>query len=238
MGQSGNRHITPAGYRNLGSMKAMDNYRLILMRVGWVLIFIGMLDIAYMIYCIMHRMSYSSSFNIFAVVAGVFLLKGHLGAVRLITRFVAFMLAGIVGFVLVLLPFMQPPSLWLAQWHLHPVSTLLSIVLMITVIALLCWIYHQLRALPVLQARVAAGQSISPPKGAILTGILLVVGLAAMMHFTLHGETGAKALRLAEAKEGPGYKYCVTSMNWGGDHGRASVTAYNDREIKSVDVAW
>lgn len=216
----------------------MDSYRLILRRVGWVLIVVGMLDIASMIYCIMRGMSYSSSFNIFAVVAGVFLLKGHLGAVRLITRFVAFILAGFAGFVLILFPFMQPPGLWFAQWHLHPVSTLLGSLLMIAVMALLCWIYRQLRALPVLQARLAAGQSVAPPKGAILTGILLVVGLAAMMHFTLHGETGAKALQLAEAKEGPGYKYCVKSMNWGGDHGRASVTAYNDREIKSVDVEW
>jgi hypothetical protein len=217
---------------------AVDNYRLILQRAGWVLIVTGMLDVAYMIYCITHGMSYSSSFNIFAVVAGVFLLKGHLGAVRLITRLAAFMLSASLGMVLVVLPLMEPPSLWLARWHLHPVSTLSGLALMVAAMVLLFWVYRQLRAPSVVQARVAAGQSASPPKAAFLMGVVLVAGLAMIMHFVMHGEMGTRAIQLAEAKEGSTYKYSVTSLNWGGDHGRASVTAYNDHEIKSVDVKW
>lgn len=216
----------------------MDNYRLILKRVGWVLIVTGVLDVAYMIYCITRRMSYSSSFNIFAIVAGVFLLRGHLGAVRLITRLAAFMLSASLGTLLVLLPLMQPPGLWLARWRLDPVSTLLGFAFMIAVMVLLFWVYRQLRAPSVVQARVVAGQSGSPPRAAFLTGVVLVAGLATIMHFVMHGEMGARAIHLAEAKEGSTYKYSVTSMNWGGDHGRASVTAYNDREIKSVNVEW
>ncbi|NMW23613.1 MAG: hypothetical protein A2211_15080 [Rhodanobacter sp. RIFOXYA1_FULL_67_6] len=216
----------------------MGNYRLILKRVGWVLIVTGVLDVAYMIYCIARGMSYSSSFNVFAVVAGVFLLKGHLGAVRLITRLTAFMLSASLGMLLVLFPLMQPPGLWFARWRLDPASTLLGTVLMIAVMVLLFWIYWQLRAPSVVQARVKAGQSASPPRAAFLTGALLVAGLAIVMHFILLGGMGAKAVQLAQAKAGPSYEYCITSMSWGGEHGRASVIAYNDHEIKSVEVKW
>jgi hypothetical protein len=57
----------------------------ILRKTGGVLLAVGLIDIAVMIYCIANQISYSSSFNIFAVVAGVFLLLGNLraaGAVR------------------------------------------------------------------------------------------------------------------------------------------------------------
>jgi len=216
----------------------MDNYLKVLKRVGRVLIAFGLLDIGFMIYCITRGQSYSSSFNIFAVIAGVFLFRGHLGAARVVTSFSAFMLTGFVGAVLVLFPFLQPFDLWITQVRLHPVSSLLYVGVASGVIALLLWVYTQLRSPAVVQARTAAGQSASPPKAAFLFGVLLVLGLSVALHFTLHGEAAANAMRLAKAKEGSAYKYCVTSMSWAGDHGRAAVTAYNDRQIKSVDVEW
>ena len=56
----------------------MNEHLPILKRVGKVLIIIGLVDIAVMIYCIANSISYSSSFNIFAVIAGVFLYRGSL----------------------------------------------------------------------------------------------------------------------------------------------------------------
>jgi hypothetical protein len=47
-----------------------EEARIILRRVGLALIVFGMLDIAVMIYCIANAVSYSSSFNVFAVLAG------------------------------------------------------------------------------------------------------------------------------------------------------------------------
>ncbi len=49
----------------------MEEYRAILKRVGLVLIAVGLCDIIFMIYCVSQGQSYSSSFNIFAVIAGV-----------------------------------------------------------------------------------------------------------------------------------------------------------------------
>jgi hypothetical protein len=57
-----------------------QTYRGILKCVGGVLIVIGLIDIAVMIYCIVNRISYSSSFNIFAVIAGILSMRGGLKA--------------------------------------------------------------------------------------------------------------------------------------------------------------
>jgi hypothetical protein len=51
----------------------------ILRKTGWVLVAVGLIDIAMMIYTISLGMSYSSSLNIFAVVAGLFLIGGKIG---------------------------------------------------------------------------------------------------------------------------------------------------------------
>jgi hypothetical protein len=54
-----------------------DEARRILHRVGLALFAFGLLDIAVMIYCLANAVSYSSSFNIFAVISGIYLWRGH-----------------------------------------------------------------------------------------------------------------------------------------------------------------
>ena len=51
--------------------------RTILRRVGVSLIAFGLFDIGVMVYCIINRINYSSSFNIFAVLAGIFVWRDH-----------------------------------------------------------------------------------------------------------------------------------------------------------------
>ena len=216
----------------------MSEYRAVLRRVGVVLVAVGLLDIGYMAYCIANNLNYSSSFNIFAVIAGIFLLRGNIAAVRLVTWFSAFMLAGFLGVVLILLPFLQPADLWITQFRISPTATVVSAGIGIAVIALLLWVYMQLRSPSVVQARVVVGHSASPPRLAFLVGVLLVIGLAVAMHFVMNGQSSSKAMQLAELQVGPGYKYHVAAMHWSGGHVRATVTAYNEHEIKAVQVEW
>lgn len=216
----------------------MEDYHLILKRVGWALIVVGIVDIGFMIYCIVHGISYSSSFNIFAVVAGALFLRGHLGTVRVVTWFSAFMLVGFVGVMLLFVPFVNPLDLWLIQLRLHTLNTLMSLVLGLFAVGFVYWVYRQLRSPAVVQARVAVGHSASAPKWAFVAGALLVLTLTVAMQFSLRGEAGKRAVQLAEAKMGPNYRYAVSSMNWSGEHGSSRITAYNDHEIKSVDVQW
>jgi hypothetical protein len=218
--------------------KNMGEYQTVLKRVGMVLIIVGVLDIGYMVYCIASNQSYSSSLNIFAVIAGIFLVRGSLRAARIVTWFSAFMLTGVLGATLVVLPFLQPFDLWVTEFRLNPIGIVLLALIPPVAVVLLYWVYKQLRSPSVVQARVAAGQVASPPKTAFFLGILLVAVVAAIMRFTVGGEPGAKAMQLAQAQLGADYKYHVTAMQWSDGHYRASVTAYNQREIKPVEVEW
>lgn len=191
-----------------------------------------------MIYCIAEDQSYSSSFNIFAVIAGIFLIRGSLGATRTITWFSAFMLTGFVGAILLLFPFLQPFGLLVAQLKQDPVSFLSLWLVAVVALVLLGWAYRQLRSAPVVSALQASGRPATPPKLAFAAGIGFVVFLSIMLNMTLNGSAGDKAIELAREKLGPGYKYAPQSLQWGGGHGRAMVAAYNDKEIKYISVEW
>ncbi len=215
----------------------MTDYRVILKKVGYAWVAFGLVDIAFMIYSIAHGQSYSSSFNIFAVIAGIFLIRGSLGATTLITRLAAFMLMGFIGVILLFL-FLQPIGLFVVQAKLHPIGTAILWLMAIAVLLLLGWSYSQLRSPPVLEARKASGRNIAAPKVAVAFGVALVMFLAIMLGMTLHGATGAKAIELARRQLGPSYKYSAQSFSTGAGHTSAIVAAYNDHEIKYVPVEW
>lgn len=79
----------------------------ILKRAGVVLLVVGLLDIGVMIYCIANSISYSSSFNIFAVIAGIFLLRGSLRAALVVRWLSMLMLAAFLTLILAW-PLVQP----------------------------------------------------------------------------------------------------------------------------------
>ncbi len=216
----------------------MSDYRAVLKRVGLVLLAIGVLDIAYMIYCVSRGQSYSSSFNIFSVVAGIFLMRGGLKTTRLATWFSAFMLTVLAGAVLLLFPLQKPLALWATEIRLNPVGTFGSILFTIAAAALLEWVYMQLRNPVVVAARAGAGQKTEAPKLAFALGAILVVALAITLPLMLGGEAGAKAAEIAKTKYGAGYQYQVTGLRWAGEHVYANLTAYNEHEIKLVQVEW
>jgi len=65
------------------------------------------MDIGIMVYCIANKTSYSSSFNIFAVIAGVYSLKANLKARRLTSQFAALLFFAFPGLLLAV-PFLLP----------------------------------------------------------------------------------------------------------------------------------
>src|SRR5258705_5682168 len=94
-------------------------YLPILKRVGLVLIIVGVIDVGWMIYCIVHRIGYASSFNIFAIIAGIFLIRGSLRGAAIISRVAVFMLTVFISMVL-LWPVFLPPRLALAELRIYP----------------------------------------------------------------------------------------------------------------------
>ncbi|MEO1446256.1 MAG: hypothetical protein AAFV46_08475 [Cyanobacteria bacterium J06635_11] len=216
----------------------MDSYRTILKRVGLVLIGIGTIDIAYMVHLLLQGQRYSSWFNIFAVVAGVFLLRGNLRAIHIITWVAAFMFAHLVSNLAILLPFVKPAELWAIEFRLDPVGLALSLLIRIMAIALLFWVYTQLRTAPVVAASARTGNSATTPKLAFVLGVTLVAIPVGILHITRGSAAGNKAVEIAQTQYGEDYKYHITAMSWSDGQVRASLTAYNAQEIKPVQVEW
>lgn len=145
----------------------MDEYRYLLRRVGWVLVTVGALDIGYMNYCIANQLHYSSSLNIFAVIAGIFLMSGHLGMVRWVTWFSALIftrsvLASLQAFVGCNI---SPNSLvkFDCGLDLIPLGVASFLSFRVFTLVLLLWVYMELRAPEVVEARVSAGHDDSGP---------------------------------------------------------------------------
>jgi hypothetical protein len=188
-------------------------------KAGIALLVIGIIDIGVMAYCIANKISYSSSFNIFSVIAGIFLMKGGVKTARAVRWFSAFLVVAFIG-LLIVTPFTTPFGLLLTQ------------------IAVLIWVHLQLSTPEALNFLAQAGYKTGKPKSAYIAGgVLLVLGVG-LSAGLLNGESAQKAKALAQEQLGPSFQYHVASMSTSGNSGRASVTAYTDKEIRSVQVQW
>jgi len=223
----------------------MKDYRSILSRCGWIIIIAGVLDIGIMVWCIVNQISYASSFNIFAVIAGIFLLRGNLRAARLISFFMSFFIAGFFG-ILVLMPFLLPPDLVITYFKLEPTSFLLISGLWVLVMVLLVWSYRELTCPPVRAAmdktQVDYRSFWRRPARGFWFGACVVVILLGLVRLITGGSTAEQAKQRAAVQAGPEFRFHVTSLNTsssgGTKHVRAVVAAYNDREIQTIIVEW
>lgn len=213
----------------------------ILERAGKALIVVGVIDIGVMIYCIANGISYSSSFNVFAVVAGIFLVRGSLRAASFVRWFSVFTLGALAAMV-VAWPFLQPVDLSIAQFRLSPGASLLSLSFLAFLCVLLYWLATSLGDPSVLEARAIAGRKQRSMRIPAAAGVGLVVVLVVSMSLLMGGESAKKAMQMAEKELGSGYKFHVSSLNIAtssaGTSIRGVVTAWNSSEIRNVPVAW
>jgi hypothetical protein len=216
---------------------AEDNYRDILKRVGVALIVFGAIDIGYMIYCIMHRLSYSSSFNLFAVITGIYVWRAHPWYLKLVPRAAAFYVGGFTT-ALLILPILIPWDLQLTVLRIYTLDVCIDLVVAIAVIAFIRWIYQELRAPSVLRYYEQTGLPTGVPKYAFLLGAAIPISLAVLMYFMAHSADAGRATELAQARTGPGYRYWVAGVSRTNERRSARVYAYNRNEIKGVGVEW
>lgn len=218
-----------------------DQHLSILKRVGWVLLLVGVIDIAYMIYCISNSISYSSSLNIFAVIAGVFLLRGNLRAVSIIRWFTVFMLAAMLS-MMVVWPVLQPWDLTRTQFRLNPSGTVLWLAFIAFAAGLLFWVARELGRDPVRTAITGAGRKWRDMRVPAASGVALVALLGVLLPMFLGGETANRAKAMAEQQLGPGYRLHVSSLhvvsNAQGKSVSSVVVAWNANEVKNVSVSW
>ena len=148
-----------------------DEAHLILVRVGLVLVSVGVIDIAVMIYCIMNAIHYSSSFNIFAVVLGILLVRGNLWAASVVRFFGALFVASAIALI-AFVPFVQPISLTLAEVRN---TSFFGLLFPLVLLAVCFWATFELNGEPVLAAFHSSGRSVSP----LIFPVVLGVGLVA-----------------------------------------------------------
>jgi hypothetical protein len=206
-------------------------------KAGLVLLAVGIIDVGVMAWAIASKVSYSSSFNIFAVVVGILLLRGSVRVARVVRWFSVFLVVGFSG-VLVIVPLATPLDLVLAHLKVHTAQSLGSFVLGLAVIGMLIWVYRQLSTSESLELLSEAGYKTGKPTSAYIAGSVLLVLAAGLSIGALNGETARKAKDLAEGQLGPEYSYHVSSMSMSGSSGSAWVVAYNDDEIKNIQVQW
>jgi hypothetical protein len=210
-------------------------------KVGIALLVIGIMDIGYMIYSIFNGFSYTSSFNIFAVVAGIFLIRGNLIA-ALITRFFVTFFAALVFGVVILYFYLTPIDLIMVQIKLQSTSILSFALILSCVIAILIWMCIQFSTSESIQAFIGGGYKLSVPKlisfSAVAAGTLLMILIGVFFNFFYSSEVITKAVKSAQDQYGNNYQYHVTSFNIENDYGIATVIAYNNEAIKVIEVEW
>ncbi|RLT89443.1 MULTISPECIES: hypothetical protein [unclassified Ketobacter] len=206
-------------------------------KAGLVLLTIGIIDIGVMAYCIANEMSYSSSFNIFAVIAGIFLMKGGVKTARVVRWFSAFAVVAFIGLILVI-PFITPISLLVTQIKLNALSMLGSFIFGLVLIGVLVWVHIQLSTPESLKLLANEGYKTDKPKSAYIAGAALLILAVGISVVFLNGESAQKAKSLAQTQLGTEYQYHVSSMSISGNSGHASVIAYNRMEVRSVEVRW
>lgn len=216
----------------------MTDHKQILRRVGWVLIVVGLLDVGLMIYCIMNQASYSSSLNVFAVVAGVLLIRSHLGAARFVTSAAAFLFTGLALASVLVVPWLAPWEYTWLTFRSDPVGSAISTFLGIGLLLMLLWIYLQLRLPPVIEALSAAGRPTRTPIAAFALGSALAILGGVLLQFTMKGETAEEAIRRASQQYGSEYDYFVSRIHWGHQSVSATVVGYNEKESRDIEIEW
>lgn len=213
----------------------------VLQRVGWVLMAMGLADVAVLLYGAATGASWSSGLGFFAIAAGFFVMRGSLRVASVVRWAAAFVAAAGVALVAVW-PWVQPLDLTLTLARLNPGTVALASAVSGALLVALVWMVVQLGCPAVLGARAAAGRPVRRMRIPVVLGAALTAGLAAVAITFAASPTAARARELAAAQLGSGWRYHVTAMNIRstpqGTSVRAVVTAWNAAEVRNVAVKW
>ena len=147
-----------------------------------------------------------------------------------------------------LLPIIFPGDLVQTYLRITPVSQLAGWgVFLVAVLAFLWWVYRSLTAAPVEVAIQTSGfgrpRLWHHPKSGFVAGAGLVTLLAIILPLSNRSESAQQAIERARAQLGTDHRYFVSSLatSWSSGSGtyvRATVLAYTDSSIESVELEW
>ncbi len=220
----------------------MNDYRASLRKVGFVIIGIGLSDIFYMAYCAVNKLNYSSGLNIFAVIAGIFMVRGNLKVAKAVTFTSALLFSSTIGAFL-LMPAYLSHGLLTAYLKVKPLLSASIALLIGTSLIVYLWTYRKLTS-PAVQKAMYPITPVSSHKKPVLgfwCGGLILFAIIGFRFFVLNDHVVAKAKQMAEEQTGSGYSFQITSFRkvssakiWYD----ATVIAYNSDEIKKIRISW
>ncbi len=210
-----------------------------LKRAGLLLIVLGAAEVFCGAYFIWRGIGYSSGFNIFAIIAGVFIYRGSPRWAKGAAWYTAFF-AGAIPVALLCTIWWIPGSLVAAVWSFEPFAA----------IVFCCWTLILFGLTFGVQLALTTGRATEayprkPPRpfwrsplGWIGAALYLIAMLLVAGFYDRYSDRA-----VAEARDiaGPDYRYFAHRITWfGGDesHIRAGVLAYRDDEFRIVDVSW
>jgi hypothetical protein len=213
----------------------------ILKKLGQVLLVVGILDIGLMFWTISKGGSYSSSLNIFAVIAGFFLIRGNIRTAVLVRFFSAFFLATFAG-LMIFWPLIQPLGLTIEQFRGNLSSAMGSLVFSICVLGLFAWLLKNTNTPELRDAQIALGRKWTSIKVPIALGFALVLILFVVTFQTQRSVSGQKAIEMARIKHGSEYEYYVSALGFSSSSGvttyKGEVTAWKRGSIRLVPFEW
>lgn len=213
--------------------------------IGKVLIVVGFIDIAFMIWAISQKMNYSSSLNIFAVIAGIFLVNGSFKMAKIVSFFAGMFLgAGVIATFII--PVITPVSYWIVYAKLNTFSFLLNSLITVGLFVLIAWIYIKLTSASMIEDMKKKGVKFDKLRKKKHTGLVVgvVFGLIifSFSFFMFRGNTTDMVIEKARQEYGNDYSYIIQGMNMstanGQTSGSANVAAYNDKEIKNILIKF
>ena len=211
----------------------------LLIKPGVILLVFGLIDIGFMIYCFKNRIGYSSSFNIFAVIAGILLIRGSLKTARIAAQLLAFFL-GAIAFILPAFLFIASFDYIAALLKFRLLNTVLTAAIVAGLALFMVWIYRLVTRPDIIDEmesqNIISGSFWRHPKSGFVLGLILGIVMSGVIIYSHKGSLKERAEIEAEKVTGPGYKYQITSFQVSNSYFRARVDAYNEKEIKTIVV--
>jgi hypothetical protein len=213
----------------------------ILKRVGAVLLAVGVVGAVVTYVRFATAGPYPAVLDATAIVAGIFLLRGGPRTALWVRTLAIFLLAASIALVIAA-PFYQPVDLTFTEIRLDPAAFIAKAVAVGVVLLLSLWVSRELGRQPIQDAIASAGIRRWDMRIPAQAGAGVVVLISLLLWLALHGQSAQLAESLALQQLGPIYRYHLSWISSSGNgHGTSVsgvVTAWNDREIKTVLLHW
>jgi hypothetical protein len=243
------------------SVAEETSYIGVLKRVGLACVLFGVADCLVMVWCIINKLSYASSFNLLAIFVGIGLRRGNLRTaynVHFCARFLLWLIPSFGIITLATTPFdLLYRQIQLSSYNHYgndyweTVTALISDFFFLLFL-ILPWTVFQLGKPCIVKAQQKAGLKYCGQKGFsyYCSIVALVILSVCQIYSTLSAMAsvdGQRAVHEAQQQLGESYKYFLTShaisYSYKQDGGysysyKAIVTAYNNTEIRDVPVSW